>query len=290
MFLNNRLRWTGLLILVALSLFLYAGCSWKENKKEAIVPKPSQEQLAKLELFNRTAEEFYQKTLQADITGSRMSLQQLGDQITQIHFEGITTIEGMNALTETITQAKRVFNAVKFRSEEAQVYAAKIRLAADALIHTNQPLWLQYYKLLQDDVNLLERGAVQNNKQDLQKGANQLEIHYSIIHPSLLISRNASDVEKMDSLVAFVKNQAFAQENPYKNIQNAIPPIRQMLDKLFMKRETTAYLPYIDQQNPVLWTLAFGAIILSALAFAGWRLARKNDGIVIVRGGKRDSP
>ncbi|TVY11639.1 sporulation protein YpjB [Paenibacillus cremeus] len=276
-------KWTGILMMLMITGTLLLGCSSVGQSKVAAIPKPSQEQLHKVELLNKTADDMYQKVMKGNFEGGRVGLQQLSDQVPQIRFEGITSVEGINALTETITQAKRVFNAAKINAGEGQVYAAKIRLATDALTHSNQPMWLQYYKLLQDDVNLLEQAAKQQSKADLQKIAAQLDQHYGVIHPSLLISRSPTDVEKMDSLNTFVKTQISSSAEPYKNILNAVTPMRQTLDKLFMKRETTAYLPYADQQNPILWTLVIGSVIMMALGFAGWRLSRKNDGLVTVQ-------
>jgi len=279
----GKMKWIGVSMALILFLPLLAGCALSAKQDAAAAVKPTPEQLQKVKLLNETAETMYQKVQQGDIPGSRAVLQQISDQVTQIRFEGITSVEGLNALTDTITEAKRVFQAVKFNPDAGKISAAKVRLATDSLTHASQPLWLQYYKQLQDDVNVIEQTAKASDKTSLQHASAHIEQHYSIIHPSLLISRPAEDVERMDSLVAFVKSQSMSQGMPFRNVLNAVPPMRQMLDKLFMKREATAYLPYPEPQNPILWTLAFGSVILAALGFAGWRLSKKNDGIVTVR-------
>lgn len=277
------MKWLGVSLTLALSLSLLAGCALSPKHEDAVAVKPSPEQLEKVKLLNTTAEDMYQKMQRGDIAGSRAVLLQISDQVTQIRFEGITSVEGLHALTDTITEARRVFQAAKFDPAAGQISVVKVRLATDALTHVNQPMWLQYYKQLQDDVNQIEKAAKESNKASLQHASVHFEQHYNVIHPSLMISRPAEDVERMDSLVAFVKSQSLSQDLPFRNVLNAVPPIRQMLDKLFMKREATAYLPYPEPQNPVLWTLAFGSVILSALGFAGWRLSKKNDGLVTVR-------
>ena len=103
--------------------------------------------------MNQIADEMYKQTMDGQVTEARNKLMQMSDQIPKIHFEGITSVEGLNALTETITRAKRVYNAADYSPEEGQVAVAKIRLATDALSHKNQPMWLQYYKVLQNDTN-----------------------------------------------------------------------------------------------------------------------------------------
>ncbi|MFD0680893.1 MULTISPECIES: sporulation protein YpjB [unclassified Paenibacillus] len=274
----------GFILAVLLGVGLLAGCqSTSKGSREAAVPKPTQEQLQRVGLLNQTADDMYNKVMQGDFAGGRAVLQQLGDQIPQISYEGITSIEGLNALTQTVTQANKVFSSVKFSPEEGQVTAAKIRLATDALTHATQPMWLQYYKLLQEDMDQLEQAAKEQRKAGVQKSVLQFEQHISVIHPSLLISREVADVEKLDSLVGFVSGQARQEQDNYKQITNILPTLRQHVDKLFMKKAATAYLPVIDQQNPILWTLAIGSFIIAALAFAGWRLAKKDNGVIPVR-------
>lgn len=286
-----NLRRLGLMIAVLLYAALLGGCSGNEKLSNgAEASEPSQEQLQRAELLNRTAEDMYQKVLQGDIENSRIVLQQLYDQLTHIRFEGMTSADGMKALVRTVTDAQPVFDSASLLPNERQVAAAKIRLAADALTHASHPLWLQYYDRLQEDVNNLEKAAISQNKLELQAAAFRMEHDYGIIQPSLLIGRSTDDVEIMDSLVSFVRSQPLDLGEPFKNVLQAIPPMRQMLDKLFMKRETTAYLPYAEPRNPILWTLTFGFIILSSLAFAGWRLSKKHDSLIPVRRSGDDLP
>jgi sporulation protein YpjB len=270
---------------VLLGMVWLAGCQadHREAGPQTLTLRPSEEQRRQAELLNQTADDMYKKVMAGDISGGGAVLEQLSEQIPQLRYEGITTVEGMNALTQTVTDAKRVFNGVRYSQDAGQVSAAKIRLAVDALTHKAQPMWLQYYKLLQEDIDRLEQSVKENNQQRLQSASAQLEQHVAVIHPSLLISRHPSDVEKLDSLVRFISGQARSDKQSYKEVDGALPPLRQHVDKLFLKGDTTAYLPLIDQQNPILWTLAIGSVIIAALAFAGWRLAQKDGGLVPVR-------
>jgi sporulation protein YpjB len=284
---HNR-RWWRKGLAALLLLPLLGGCGLIQSQHQQtgqLADRPTEQQKQQVKLLNQTAEDLYQRMQKGDVAGGRVVLQQISDQVTQIPFEGVTSVEGLSAFTDTISQAKRVLAAVAFDPGAGQVAAAKIRLAADALTHTSQPMWLQFYKQLQDDVDTLEQAAKSGDKSGLQDKVQHLEQHYGTVHPSLIISRPAEDVEKMDSLLAFVRSQSFGQQAPFRNVLNAVPPMRQTLDKLFMKRETTAYLPYPEQQNPILWTLGLGSVILGALGFAGWRLSKKNGGLVPVRRG-----
>lgn len=291
MFGDRRGRRVGLLFLLAAVCLLGSGCTSASSQEPSAQPQPqrTEAQMQQAELLNQSAENLYQKVLQGDVTGSRTALGQVGDLATQMRFEGLTTVEGMNALTQTITEAKKVFQAVRYNPAEGQAAAVKLRLAADALIHKNQPLWLQHYKTLQEDAGALEKASAEGSREALRRSAADLREHVAIIHPSLLISRVAADVAKLDSLVTFVGTQTDGSAEHYRNVQNAIAPLRQTIDKLFMKKETTAYLPYPEPPHPILWTMTFGSVILAALAFAGWRLSKKDGGLTTIRRGGEET-
>ncbi|MCZ8520510.1 MULTISPECIES: sporulation protein YpjB [Paenibacillus] len=286
---DRRGRRIGLIILLACCLLLGAGCSTTSTGEPSAGVEPTEAQRQQLELLNQTAEGMYQKVLAGDVSGGRMALAQLSDQIPQIRFEGITTVEGMNALTQTLTETKKVFQAVRYNPLQGQTAATRLRLAADALMNKNQPLWLGHYKTLQDDVNAVEKASVEGNRGMMKEGADALRQHVEVIHPSLIISRDAADVARLDSLVTFIGSQTDGTAEHIRNVQNAAAPLRQTIDKLFMKKETTAYLPYPEPPHPILWTLTFGSVILAALAFAGWRLSKKDGGLVPVRRGGEET-
>ncbi|AFH62105.1 sporulation protein YpjB [Paenibacillus caseinilyticus] len=286
---DRRGRRVGFLLLLAAVCLLGTSCASGRGKETPPQPQLSEAQRQQAELLNQSAEELYQKALQGDVSGSRTSLIQISDLTTGLTFEGLTTVEGMNALTQTITEAKKVFQAVRYQPAEGQVSAAKLRLAADALIHKNQPLWLQHYKTLQEDVNALEKSAAEGSREALRQSAADLREHIGLLHPSLLISRDGADVAKLDSLVSFVGTQTDGSAEHFRNVQNAAAPLRQTIDKLFMKKEATAYLPYPEPPHPILWTTAFGSVILAALAFAGWRLSKKDGGLTTVRRGGEET-
>jgi sporulation protein YpjB len=242
------------------------------------------EQIRKTEFLNKTADEMYKEAMDGKVMETRSKLIQIGDQIPKISFEGITSIEGIAALTEAVTAAKRVYNAVAFSPGEGLAAAAKVRLATDALTHKNQPMWLQYDKLLHADIAAMDQGLVSGKKQDLRGAMSQLEQHISIIKPSLQISREPSEVEKLNSIMAFVRTNLNRDPIDAKQVKKALETLQQIVDEIFMnKKDATAYLPIPDPKQPIIWSLVMGAIIISVLTYAGWRMFKTQKDIVPVK-------
>jgi sporulation protein YpjB len=241
-------------------------------------------QIEKITLLNQFAEEMYTMTMAGQVTEARNKLTQISDQIPKIHFEGITSIEGLNALTETVTGAKRVYNAANYSQVEGQIAVAKIRLATDALTHKNQPMWLQYYKVLQNDSEQVSQQVKANNQQEAIKEFGNLSQHIAIIHPSLVISRDASSVEKLDSLIVFVQKSIHTKPMPARQIEAGLANLNQVLDDLFMKhKDALAYVPLTDPYQPIIWSLSMGVIIVGVLSYVGWRMYQSGRHIVPVR-------
>jgi sporulation protein YpjB len=273
----NRLRMSALLLML---MIFGTACGSTAGQADT----RASEQIRKMEFLNQTANEMYKEVTEGQVVEARNKLLQLSDQITRIQFEGVTSIEGLNALTETITQAKRVFNAASYTPEEGNFAAAKVRLATDALIHTNQPMWQQYYKVLNNDIDSMEQGLSDNKKELTIEGFNRLVQHISLIKPALFISREPSEIEKLDSLILFVRNELSGDSIQIKNVQNGILNLQAGIDELFeRKKDATAYLPMIDTRQPILWSLGIGAIIISVLTFAGWRMFRSGRNVIPVK-------
>ncbi|NOU89398.1 hypothetical protein GC102_27175 [Paenibacillus sp. LMG 31460] len=284
MFNYSGMKWltTTLLLAAVISLSSACGVSTSTNGQAAKPIDP--EQVERIAFLNQIADDMYKQTMDGQVTEARNKLMQMSDQIPKIHFEGITSVEGLNALTETITQAKRVYNAAAYSPEEGQVAVAKIRLATDALTHKNQPMWLQYYKVLQNDTNNLSEDVKANKQKEALANFGKLSQHIAIIHPSLLISRDAASVEKLDSLLAFIRTNLNSQPMSTRQLESGLDHLNHVLDDLFLKnKDAIAFVPITDPRQPIIWSLGIGLIIVSVLSFVGWRMYQSGRHIVPVK-------
>ncbi|WP_409346630.1 sporulation protein YpjB [Paenibacillus sp. MBLB4367] len=260
-----------ILLVLCLLLAVIGGCIRQEQKQKPALA--GAEDYRKLEQLNRAADDIYKQVSEGNIVGALDRMNEISLLIPTIHYGGVTTVEGMNALAQSVVQAKRSFNSVYASQQETLLAAAKIRLVADALTHRNEPMWLQYYKVMKEDVRALELAAQQQKAAQLVQAAARYEQHYLTIRPALFISKEPSDVEKLDSLLSFIKTQASAKTIPYGNITSVSSTLQDTLDLVFGKREEdTAYLPLGQNGNPVWWAALMALIIIPVLIFAGWRM------------------
>ncbi|MCY9664680.1 sporulation protein YpjB [Paenibacillus alginolyticus] len=284
MFNCSGMKWLTTTLLLAAVISISSACGVSTSTSGQAAKPIDSEQVERIAFLNQIADDMYKQTMDGQVIEARNKLMQMSDQIPKIHFEGITSVEGLNALTETITQAKRVYNAAAYSPEEGQIAVAKIRLATDALTHKNQPMWLQYYKLLQNDTNILNEAVKANKQKEAVANFGKLSQHIAIIHPSLLISRDAASVEKLDSLLAFIRTNLNSQPMSVRQLESGLDHLNHVLDDLFMKnKDAIAFVPITDPRQPIIWSLGIGLIIVSVLSFVGWRMYQSGRHIVHVK-------
>ncbi|MFC3769302.1 sporulation protein YpjB [Paenibacillus sp. GCM10012303] len=270
MFVFGKKRIGAVILIPLLGIALLTGCG--KEKSAGPGQTATAEQLRQVERLNDTADEMYRFVMDGNIDKARDKLDEVGNKLTQIRFDGITSVEGVGALSNAIVQAKRSFQAVNVSEEEVKGAAAKIRLATDALTHANQPMWLQYYKSMKETARQLEAAVQKKDKQEASAKLDQLHERYEIIRPSLLISRQPFEVEKVDSLFAFLRSQLSKPELDTKLAGGGIDQFHLTLDALFGRQEKAAFIPVDD--SPVLLpsVMAIGSVIIAVLAFAAWRI------------------
>ena len=157
---------------------------------------------------------------------------------------------------------------------EGKLAAAKIRLVGDALTHPNEPMWLQYYKILQDDISHLQNALQKKNIQEVRNQIVQLNSHYLIIRPAALMNRDPSAINKVDSIILFLQRQTAPNQVDMASLMNVIDQLNQSMSELFQRSDAAAYVPLFPdhKQSIWLWTLVVGLFIVTVLAYSGWRM------------------
>jgi sporulation protein YpjB len=265
-----------MLLLIGIGLVaLLQGCSQEAARSPEAGLEPDPATAKKLEELNQTADELYKRTAAGQYEEARTALERLGEQVTGASYVGVTGVEGVNALSEAVVEAKRLFNAARLDPEKTVKVAAGLKLAADALTHTRQPMWLQYYPMLSQDTKRLEEAVQTGNKQETQKQFAAMKAHYDIVRPSVWISRTPEQGETMDSLLVFFTKYTDPAGFQKDVLLPGIQQWKEALRVLFGKEgDRTAYMPVIQPDRPVLWTLTIGSLIAAVLTFAGWRMFR----------------
>ncbi len=158
--------------------------------------------------------------------------------------------------------------------------AARIRLATDALIRQEHALWLQYERLMQDDMLRVQRawkrptgdGAVA-----ARAAMNSLQEHHERIAPTLALLYGSHYSEEMKERIRYTNQLLEATTVSAANeamVNHSLKALNESITRLFDQNGRREALPAIAPfaaANPVKWTLFLGAVISAVLAYSGWR-------------------
>ncbi|MEX2416229.1 MAG: sporulation protein YpjB [Paenibacillaceae bacterium] len=263
-------RYWSLFIVSTIMFLMITGCARQsEGLAPALVIPQSQEKAFRL--LNDSAESMYNYAKVGKYVEARMELDRFSDLLTTVSYQGITTLEGVNALTQTVVAARRIYNRVQLSEKDALISATQLRLIADALTHQNNPMWLEYEHVLKQDAEQLREMIKLNNDVGSLAALQRLHQHYLIINPSVIITRDVSLVEKVNSLFNFLTAELSRGKVNYSKVNQGMNHLHDVLNELFGSKDSQTLVPLMIQQNNVIWTVFIASVIISALAYVAWR-------------------
>lgn len=254
---------------------------------EADIGKERQRQLEEL---NVTAEQFYQLILEEKLELSLVKLEVIGRQISEMSFSGLTSIEGLQALVQAVTDAKRNLVAITPDLLACQTSAAKIRLAADALRSRNSPMWKQYYRLMKADAEHLLQSVKLGNTEEANRAYTSLMERYQMIEPAVLISLGPDPSVMFRRQLEDVGHRMDGVSSYPKATIELITQLEPALQTLFGQTDQSAYVPLPEPHRPVYWTVMIGSFIVIVLLLVAMRKYRHEQGYVNVSGKGKGRP
>jgi sporulation protein YpjB len=268
----RRVRSATLIFMVMALIAVCSACGKQADSMSEAPPVPAEE-LRNAVRLNETAGEAYRLAAAGEFSEARRKFRELGAQMIGMHYNGLTSVEGLEALSAAAAQAIRAFNAVQLQPDEALFAAAKVRLAVDALDRSKEPLWLQYYKVIQDDNQAIGRSVQAKSRDTYLQAWSSLQMRYATIRPAIAVSREPYETEKADSLMKAIGTEMKASAPNQRHLLTLLRHLEETMDSLFRKKDAdAAYLPIVDPNQPIYWTFAVAALIVAALAYTGWRM------------------
>jgi sporulation protein YpjB len=282
---DRGMRRLALALLGAATFFAVSGCGSDERLAHTEqIREITEEQRQIMQRMDEAAEEAYQSVQGGDLEKTRETIARLSVLAARLPYEGITNVEGIQAISGAVAESMRLLHAVT--PDEAQIakQVIRTRLAVDALSHRQQPMWLGFYRSLSNDLAGLETAVRARDQQAAADAFEQWKARVALIQPAIIISRDASEVMKLESISAFLDRSI--READWSALDQALPDIRQAIEELFQdpNRETLSPLmPSAEPPHPIIWSLVFGAVITAVLAYVAWRKYEGSQGVSKVK-------
>jgi len=280
---KGRFAW---LLAGAVAIGLLGGCGTTDEPEAEPEAKKvvTDAQLQTVRQMDEAAEQAYQATERGDLEDAKSRFAQLSVLSTKLTYEGLATVEGMQAVAESVTGAMQALNAAKPDATEVSMRVAAARLAVDALANREQPMWLGFQSSLLDDLTRMESAVASRNDPEASRALKMWKGHVSVVRPAVVVSRNATEAVKLDSITAFLENGVRAAD--WNGMKQAMPNLKNAVSDVFAEedRETVSpLLPTAEPPHPILWSLVLGAFIVGVLAYVAWRKYEALQGVSRVK-------
>lgn len=235
--------------------------------------------------FLASAEKFYKQVNEGKLREAAAELKRTETLFRSLPMDGIATAEGVDALAGILVELKRTAAAVSPAEGRWSEGAAKLRLAADALVHPANPLWHGYREVLRNDAAALEQAvkrleaaggeggpATEPDRQAVREALATLSRRYELIRaPVLLSSSETFRVERADSVLRYAARLFGAAQADPARLARTLPAVREALEGLFPAgRDKAAFVPAIAGP-PWVWPISVGAFIVTMLSWVGYR-------------------
>lgn len=228
------------------------------------------------ERLEQAAEALYSYVLEGDVVKARQESAEITRIFESSSFEGLTSVEGINALSGVIVDLKAALAAAQIDPEKWEAAAARLRLAANSLNHPRQPMWQQYYKLIREDLNDMEQSAAAGKPEGWKTAVSRLQSRYDTIRHAVVISSRPETVNAFDSWLSYAAGITSSAQPPGRSrLLEIVSYGQDAVRVLFGKErdEPALSLPLAPREYGA-WGLLGGAFIISALGYAAYRKYR----------------
>lgn len=180
-------------------------------------------------------------------------------------YDGLTTVEGIEAISSAIIQVKGELAALQPKYDTALYHTTQLYLAIDALFHPSQPIWNRYYFRINKDIEQIQNSLASKNQKEFQESLQLLQSHYLLIKPSLYVVRPPYMIEKIDSLIIAISTQSDKQK------AWLVTQLQKEFELIFSGKEEEVFGNQIAQNN--FWKTSFGMalVIFVVLSYVIWK-------------------
>ncbi|MEK4511531.1 MULTISPECIES: sporulation protein YpjB [Paenibacillus] len=285
---RKRIGWLAVLLFLIWSPLAVPSYARAFSVDVAATGTAASERAEKLQRLETAAERLYNNMQQGNAQGALLEMESLIDALEGLSFKGLTSVEGIHALAETIMDARETLSRVEVSQEEWIGTSARLRLAVNSLNHQEGALWLQYYKVMADNLQSMEKARVAGDASELKDVFQTFKEHYEVIRSAAIITRDPSEINKFESWLSYVERLSNDKTLDLGAIDQGIDLGKSLLKELFGRRaDEPVFLPITGYGSPWYWSTLIGGWIVLTLFYTGFRKYR-GDQIVSSVGRRED--
>jgi hypothetical protein len=267
--------------LLAIAIMLAAG----GLPIRADAPTAAENRLDRLELLTRS---FYLAAAEGNRQLAYAGLLRIEDAAASTELRALGEPAGWSRFDESVAAARRAL----VRAREPSVWreeASRLLLAVDALSPGREPLWLQYGRLIGDDLDRMRRGWQRGGPEGAEAAAVSLRLmkeRVERLETAAAFDRPLTSVRLLRERITYAERLLAAAQTGGANrvwVEDAFDGIERAAEELFGPEAIRSSARPAGDPSPA-WIAALAAVLFAALGYTGYRKYRHDRwGITSVR-------
>ncbi|MBD2869683.1 sporulation protein YpjB [Paenibacillus arenilitoris] len=163
--------------------------------------------------------------------------------------------------------------------------ASRLRLSADALVHPEHALWLQYETVMLDDLSRTEKAWKRQTgdaAQAARAALDSLRSHAERVEPAVAMLYGSDRMLELKERLRYTDRllkSAAAPADKDGPVDHSLNALKDAIVRLYENSGAAIAVPAVAppaSANPIGWAMLLGAIISAVLTYSGWRKYRTN--------------
>ncbi len=227
-----------------------------------------QEQIA---AFDKLSEEFLTLTKKGDLDAARQKIEKLADAFPSQALPVSMRIESLNAVTQSILAAKKFFGSTNTADDKLLWHATQVRIAIDALTHTHQPMWRNYYSSYAHQLQNLMHSSVQRDFVEFQAQFAENYRLYLAVKPAMSVQVNEAQMEKISEAYDFLTKEVRKESIDWANIRDTLRELNGVIQQVFVGEDKNAFSKFLFTDSTSMLMFSIGTVVTMTLAYVAWR-------------------
>jgi len=246
-----------------LSLFLVIGLllSWPIHTLYSKLDRPEAEK--KLLEMDRIASELVDRVRAGDLARAQESIRELAERFPQQSLPLPIRIESLNAITQSILAAKQSILSPHMSEDQMLWDATRVRIAIDALIHRQQPLWKSYYSAFLTQMQNLQKAAVERDFKTFHEQFDENYRLYLVLKPAMSVQFRETDLLEISSAYDRIYKEVRSMEKDWQLIRKSLRDLNSLMQKAFVGEDTSAFARLMMRPDSPVWIA--GSIVIALL-------------------------
>jgi sporulation protein YpjB len=243
--------------------------AWPVHTLVTKLDQPAEQQhLAELD---NMAEELLQLTRKGDVEGAQQKIVQLAERFPQQSLSRSLRIESLNAVTQSILAAKKMFAAAEVSDEQLLWHATRVRVAIDALSHVHQPMWRSYSHSYMNQLQNLMQSAVERDYRQFQTQFEENYSQYMAIKPAMSIQLEEEQMNQIADSYERIAREMRQSTIEWQAIREALRELSTHMQSAFLGEDKSTAALLIGPGSPFMLIAAIASVLIVTLSYVGWK-------------------